>query len=90
MFVLCFSLYVTFHLHVSLILGAISLIFVGCLTQIKFIALTGLCLDSQQTNIQCILDVMHHDEEYSFVAFLRLIVSVHFRCTNQHLLSPHQ
>ena len=42
MFVLCFCLYVTFHLHVSLILGAISLIFVYCLTQIKFMALTGL------------------------------------------------
>ena len=35
-------LYVTFHLHVSLILGAISLIFVCCLTQIKLMALTGL------------------------------------------------
>ena len=40
-------LYLTFHLHVSLILGAISLIFVHCLTQIKFMALTGLLLVGQ-------------------------------------------
>ena len=36
-------MYVTSHVHGSLILGAISLIFVCCLTQIKFISLTGLC-----------------------------------------------
>ena len=36
------KVYVTLHLHVSLIFGAILPIFVCCLTQIKFMALTGL------------------------------------------------
>ena len=44
---------------------------------------------SKPTFSVTLADIMYHNEEHSFLAFLRLIGSVHFKSINQ-LLSPHQ